>query len=264
MQIDVNRTVLNIYDRGSGPVLLFVHGFPLNHTMWYEQLDEFASTHRVIAPDLRGLGGSEVTEGAVSMEQYADDLAILLDVMQIRGKVALCGLSMGGYIAFEFVRKYQQRLSALVLCDTKTAADKPAQAKGRRQMADMARREGTAPVADAMLPKLLGKKTLKNKPDVVDSVRQMILTADPRGVASAQLGMAERRDSEDVLATINVPTLVIVGEDDALAPPAEMREIASKIKGAQFVVLPGVGHMPPVEDPRAFNTALRTFLARLR
>jgi len=254
---------LVVHDAGSGSPLVFAHGFPLDHTQWSAQLPVFAQTHRVLAPDLRGFGGSEATPGTVTMEQFADDLAALLDTLQIAEPVILCGLSMGGYIAFQFVRKYASRLKALVLCDTKAVADTPEGAETRRKMAEQVLVAGTGGVPDAMLPKLMAPATKDRHPELIAAVRDMIATASPAGVAAAQRGMAARPDSSELLPQIKVLTLVIVGEHDAISSVEEMRGIAQRIPQAQFRVIPDAGHLSPLENSAAFNAALGEFLESL-
>lgn len=249
-----------VVDQGQASPLLFVHGFPLNHMMWNAQLPVFAERHRVIAPDLRGFGSSVDTEGTVSMEDFADDLAAILDDLQVREPVVYCGLSMGGYIGWQFVRKYRQRLRGLVLCDTRAAADTPEAAAGRRKMAEQVIAEGTQPVADGMVSKALSPRTMTERPEVVAAVKGMILSSDPTGVAAAQRGMAARPDVTDQLGQIDLPTLLIVGADDALTPVDEMRRMSQAIPHARFAVIPDSGHLSPLENPRAFNAALAEFL----
>ncbi|HEX5446477.1 MAG TPA: alpha/beta fold hydrolase [Pirellulales bacterium] len=252
-----------VLDQGQGTPVLFVHGFPLNHTMWNAQLPVFAERRRVIAPDLRGFGSSVDTEGTVSMEDFADDLSAILDDLQVSEPIVYCGLSMGGYIGWQFVRKYRQRLRGLVLCDTRAAADTPEAATGRRKMAEQVIADGTQPVADGMLSKALSPRTMTERPEVVAAVRGMILSSDPTGVAAAQRGMAARPDVSGQLGQIDLPTLVIVGADDALSPADEMRGIAEAIPHARFVVIPEAGHLTPLENPSAFNAALAEFLDQL-
>jgi 3-oxoadipate enol-lactonase len=258
-----DAATLVVHDAGKGSPLLFVHGFPLDHTQWSGQLPVFAQTHRVLAPDLRGFGGSEASSDTMTMEQFADDLAAMLDVLQIAEPVTLCGLSMGGYIAFQFARKHAAKLKALVLCDTKAVADTPEGAETRRKMAEQVVISGTGGVADAMLPKLVAPSTKDRHPEVIEAVRGMIAAASPAGVAAAQRGMAARPDSSEMLSQIAVPTLVIVGEDDAIASVEEMRKIAAAIPGAQFRVIPEAGHLSPLENSAAFNAALREFVDSL-
>ena len=260
-RVNVNGATLNVFERGAGPAVIFVHGFPLNHTMWIEQLDALAANNRLIAPDLRGFGRSTVSDGTVSMEQFADDLASMLDELAVKQPVCLCGLSMGGYVAFQFLRKYRDRVRSLVLCDTRSAADTPEAAEGRRQLADKVVAEGPVAVAQAMLPNLLRPQAVEEGSLVAEAVREMILSTDPRGIAAASRGMAERPGATDFLPTINVRTLVLVGEQDAISPPDEMRKLADAIPNSQFLVVPEAGHMAPLENPAFVNDALATFLA---
>jgi pimeloyl-ACP methyl ester carboxylesterase len=256
-------TTLSVHDAGNGTPLLFVHGFPLDHTQWNAQLSVFAQTHRVLAPDLRGFGASEPKPGTMTMEQFADDLAALLDSLQIAQPAVLCGLSMGGYIAFQFARKYASRLKALVLCDTRAVADTPEGAQARRKMADEVQVSGVAGVADAMLPKLLAPDTKNRHAEAVEAVRTMISAASPAGISAAQRGMAARPDSSQLLSQINIPTLVLVGQHDSISTVDEMRTIASAISSAQFQIIADAGHLSPLENSAAFNSALRDFLATL-
>ncbi len=251
----------NVFDEGAGQPIVLVHGFPLDHTMWSGQLEAFSSGKRVIAPDLRGFGSSVAADEMVSMEQFADDLAELLDVLQVDEPVVLCGLSMGGYIALQFVRKHADRLKALVLCDTRAAADSAEAAANRLKMAEQTLAEGAEVAARAMLPRLFGKKTLGERPEVVESVHRVMLATSPAAIAAAQRGMASRPDMTGYLPRLRVPSLLIVGEEDAISPVAEMRQIAQSISGAQFAIVPEAGHMAPLENPAAFNAALEKFLA---
>ncbi|MBX9789600.1 MAG: alpha/beta hydrolase [Pirellulales bacterium] len=253
---------LALHDQGSGPPILFVHGFPLDHSMWRGQLaaSPLAGRFRLIAPDLRGFGSSSVTPGTVGMHEMADDLAALLDTLQIREPVVFVGLSMGGYVAWRFWERHAHRVRALVLCDTRSAPDTPEAAQGRRQFAASVLAEGTAPVATAMLPKLFAEQTATRQPEIVQAMEDVIVRTAPEGIAAALRGMAERPDATPLLATIRVPTLVLVGEHDAISPPAEMRKIADGIAGAQFVEVPDAGHMAPLENAAAVNAALVNFL----
>jgi 3-oxoadipate enol-lactonase len=260
-QINVKGATLQVFERGAGPTVLLIHGFPLDHRMWRGQLDALSANNRLIAPDLRGFGRSSVTDGTVTMEQFADDLLVMLDQLDVRQPVCLCGLSMGGYIAFQFLRKYRARVRSLILCDTRSAADTPEGAAGRRQMADKVVTEGVAAVADALSPKLLHPRTSIERPAVAEAVREMILATDPRGIAAAQRGMAERPDVTELLHSINVRTLVLAGQEDAISPVDEMRKLAEAIPGSRFVTVPNAGHMAPLENPAFVNDVLAEFLA---
>lgn len=259
-RVAVRGVEWNVYDEGAGETLLLVHGFPLDHTMWSGQLDAFSSRYRVVAPDLRGFGASRAADESVSMEQFADDLVELLDVLAVGAPVTFCGLSMGGYIALQFARKHADRLKALVLCDTRSAADSAEAAVNRLKMAQQALAEGAQVAAQAMLPRLFAKLTVEKRPALVEAVRGVILSTAPAAIAAAQRGMAARPEMTDFLSQIRVPALVVVGEEDPISPVAEMRQISESIPGAQFAVIPAAGHMAPLENPAAFNAALEKFL----
>jgi len=259
--LSVNGTELATIDQGTGTPLVLVHGFPLDHTMWDAQVQALSEQYRVIAPDLRGFGQSGVTEGKVTMEQFADDVASLLDALEVEEPVVFCGLSMGGYVAWQFWRKYTERVRALVLCDTRAVADAPEAAAGRLETADRVLREGPAPLVDTMTPKLFAKATFENSPQIVESARRVMLSSSREGIAAAARGMAERPDVASLLADITCPTLVLVGELDVISPPAEMRAIAEAIPRARFVPIAGAGHMAPLENPAEVNAAMLAFLA---
>jgi 3-oxoadipate enol-lactonase len=260
----LSTTRLAYIDRGQGPTVLLVHGFPLDHTMWDPQIEALAERYRVIAPDLRGFGQSPLGTGdasqGVTMEQYADDLAELLDALKIAGPIVLAGLSMGGYIAWQFVRKYPGRLRALVLLDTRAAADSEEARAGRLKMAENVAEWGSARVAEMMGPRLFSERAFQQRPEIIAAVRRVVENTSPAAIAAAQRGMAARPDVTNLLPTIRVPTLVMVGDRDVISPPAEMQAIAAAIPHAQFVVIPHAGHMTTLENPAAANQALARFL----
>jgi pimeloyl-ACP methyl ester carboxylesterase len=259
----LGNSELAYVDRGAGTPVVLLHGFPLDHTMWSAQIDALAGRCRVIAPDLRGFGRSSLGDAdpkrGVSMEQYADDVAELLDALAIREAVVLVGFSMGGYIAWQFVRKYRPRLRALVQCDTKAAADSAEARGGRLKMAEMVGQWGAARVAELMGPKLLAARTFGTKPEVVAAVRRVVEQTSPAAIAAAQRGMAARPDMTAFLSQIDLPTLVVVGAEDAISPPEEMRSIAAAIPHAQFVEIADAGHMTTMENPEAVSEALVRF-----
>jgi len=259
-RIDIGDCELALEQRGAGPILLLVHGFPLDHSMWDEQIAGLSQDFHVLAPDLRGFGQSDVTPGKVTMDQFADDLAALLDALAMDQPVALCGLSMGGYIAFAFCRRHPGRLGHLILCDTRSDADSPEGQRGRLAMAEHVLKAGSSSVVAAMLPRLLAEATTDRRPAVVDHLAAMIRSTDPRGIAAAQRGMAERPDATDLLRQIGVPALVVCGQHDSVSPPTHMRAMADAMPDSQFVEIPDAGHMSPMENPAAVNAAIRNFL----
>ncbi|HHM12098.1 MAG TPA: alpha/beta fold hydrolase [Planctomycetaceae bacterium] len=247
----------NVWDAGEGPVTLLVHGFPLDHTMWKYQLEALPSGRRVVAPDLRGFGGSDgETSDPMTMERFADDLAALLDALAIEEPITLCGLSMGGYIALAFWRNHRDRLKQLILCDTRAAADDEATKRTRELTARRALTEGSGFLVDAMLPKLFAPETLQRRRADVESIAEVIRTTRPETIAGALRGMAERRDSTSDLPTIELPVRVIVGEHDVITPPEEMRRMAEAMPHATFHSIPRAGHMAPWEAPESFNPLL--------
>ena len=197
------------------------------------------------------------------MSGLADDLAGLLDALSVTEPVAFCGLSMGGYIAWEFWQRHGDRVNSLILCDTRAAADPPATARGRLESAHRVLDGELTTVVDGMLPKLFSSRTRADQPDVVASTRQVMYQTNPQTVASALRGLATRTDFEDRLREIRVPALVLCGEEDPISPPAEMRRIAEALGGpSQFAAISNAGHMAPVEQPQQVNQHLAAFLAR--
>ncbi len=259
-RIRINGIELALVDEGTGPAVLLLHAFPLDHRIWDAQIEGLAASYRVIAPDLRGFGQSEATGGRVGMPQFAADLAGLLDELGITAPVALAGLSLGGYVALAFWQAYAHRLRALILCDTRAGADPPEVAAGRLATAQRVLAEGVEFLAQSMLPRLLSPKTIQGRPEVAASLRRMILSNDPRGIAAAACGMAVRPDMTASLGRIRCPTLVIVGREDAISPPGEMRAIADAIPAARFVEIADAGHLSSVERPEEVSRAMIEFL----
>jgi len=260
-KVAVGDAELAVAVRGHGRPLVLVHGFPLDHAMWESQLAGLTREARVIAPDLRGFGHSSATDGTVTMEQMADDLAGLADAMELPERFVLGGLSMGGYVALAFWRKYASRVAGLILCDTRAAADSPEAAAARHETADRVLREGPAFLVNAMTPKLFAPSTPQRQPELVEAVQDVILQNDRRGLAAALRGMAARPDSTGLLAEIACPTLILVGQEDVITPVAEMRTMADAIPGARLVEIPRAGHLAPLENSAAANAAIRAFLA---
>lgn len=262
--IQVDGVKLAYVDVGEGDPIVFLHGFPLSHAMWRGQIEIFSETHRVIAPDLRGHGQSDVTDGTVTMREMADDVAKLLDAINAMEPVTLCGLSMGGYVAWEFWRRHRARLSRLILCDTRSVADTEQVSRARQMMAaqvEVAGDAGAQIAADAMLAKLMAPQAYDEQCELVDFVQQMILDTQPKGIAATQRGMSERIDMTQLLSQIDVPALVLCGVMDGISPPEEMQSFAEAMPDARFVAIGAAGHLAPLEQPFATNNAIRDFLA---
>jgi 3-oxoadipate enol-lactonase len=261
MRATINKVQLAYDDHGVGLPVIFLHAFPLNRRMWEGELTALLgeARYRLVALDWRGFGESEITSEISTMELLADDVAGLMDALGMQNAV-LCGLSMGGYAAFAFLRKYPQRVGGLILADTRPGADTPEAQANRENVARIAETQGTGAIADLQVPRLLSEYTRQQHPDVEARVRQLIDEATPRGIAAASRGMAQRTDSSDLLAGITCPTLVIVGEQDALTPPTVAQDYASRIPGAQYVVIPQAGHLSNLEQPEVFLLAISGFL----
>jgi len=258
--IPLEDVELNAFDEGEGDAIVFIHGFPLDHSMWRFQLEEFARTHRVIAPDLRGFGQSEDSAGVVTMERLADDIAGLLDCLEIPGSVTVCGLSMGGYVAWQFWKRHPYRLRRLIQCDTRAVADSMEARQTRLESSDRVLREGPDFLAATMPEKMFSPVTRSQQPDLVNEVQQTIIRNSPVGISAALLGMAARPDVTDWLPRIQVPTLLLVGADDVISTPDEMTSIATGIPGATLKIIPQAGHLAPLEQPQQVNRILREFL----
>ena len=259
MRATIGGTVLEYTDAGDGPALLLLHAFPLGLFMWDPQVEALAAKHRVVRFDARGFGGSAPGAGPLTMDRIADDAAALLDHLGI-ARATVMGCSMGGYAAFAFVRRHAHRLERLVLQDTRAAADSDEQKKNRGLLAARVLGEGAPAAVEAFLPKLLGATTQREQELVVAWLRERILAASPQAIADALHGLAARPDSRPTLAEIRVPTLVLVGEEDAITPPAEAEAMASEIHGSQLVVVPRAGHLASLEQPEAVNAAVSSFL----
>jgi 3-oxoadipate enol-lactonase len=256
--------------------LLLLHAFPLSRRMWRPQLAGLAGDCRLLAPDLPGFGASSGCGGGAGgggagggepaavcrMEGMAAAAADLLDALGLAAAV-VCGLSMGGYAALAFYELFPNRVRGLVLADTRAAADDDA-GRRRRLESALAMESGDpqalAALAGSLVPRLVAPHTLAARPELIAWLRQEIATAPAAGVAAAQRGMAERPDRTPLLPRIAVPTLVIVGEEDAITPPAESLVLRDRIPGARLVTIAGAGHLSNLEQPQAFNGALREFL----
>ncbi len=261
-RVTVNGVDLAVEVRGAGPAILFIHGYPLDRTIWEHQLGGLSGWRR-IAPDLRGMGLSDAPDLGYSMTTYADDLAALLDMLDV-DRVVLCGLSLGGYIAFEFLRRWPDRVRALVLMSTRAEADGLEAKRARDAAAAQARERGAGAIADAMLPKMLAPSTTAGNPALVARVRALMAATPVSGILGALGAMRDRPDSTPLLSSLgNKPTLVLAGAEDQLISSTAASAMAGAIAGARLAIIPGAGHLPTLEAPDATAEALRSFLAGL-
>jgi 3-oxoadipate enol-lactonase len=232
-------------DRGSGLPLVLLHGFPHDRRLWAPQVHGLMSRARCLSVDLRGFGASSIAP-PWTMDRLADDVAGLLDVLRIRQAV-VAGCSMGGYVALALWRRHHARIRGLILANTRAGADTDEGREKRRAMITMAREHGSAAVADAMMPGMVGKTTREKNPDVVESAREMLVSAPVEGIVGALQAMMDRPDSTDLLPGIGVPVLVVTGDEDVLIPPKEARAMHEAIRGSRLEVVAGAGHLPTIE-----------------
>ena|SRR5581483_289335 len=250
---------ISYWELGRGPDVVLLHPFPASHEVWTPVAEALASSYRLVLPDLRAHGESQPGDGPASMEKHATDLLRLCQEAGIQ-RAVFAGVSIGGYILFEFWRRYRARVSALILCDTRSQADTPEGRANRLAAAEDVTRRGVEPFVESMLPRLLGKSTHTNRPDIVDAARRLMRKSTPAGIAAAQRGMAERPDSGPDLATIDIPTLILVGEEDTLTPVADAEFLHAHIPHSRLRVIPRAGHYAPLENPDACLAAMREFL----
>src|SRR5208283_2134215 len=246
---------------GEGPSVVLLHPFPLNHKFWTAIVAQLSSRYRVVLPDLRAHGSSELGDGPATMQKLADDLARICREEKT-GKASFVGVSIGGYLLFEFWRRYREQVVAVVLANTRAGAETPESKALRLQVADRVLREGIAEFIEEMLSKLLSKATRTNRPDIVDSARKMMQAMSPDDIAGVQRGMAERPDSVATLAAINVPALIIAGDEDSV-PRSEFELMRQQIAGSELRVIPHAGHYAALEKPEECGALLRGFLDKL-
>jgi len=259
MQIQLKKIRLVYDDVGHGQPLLFIHGYPLSHQMWQPQISGLSDVIRVLAPDLRGHGESQTAPGPYPMSLLADDCADFLDELDIQQPVVICGLSMGGYVTFEFYRRHPKRVAGLVLAATRPGPDTPEGRSNRDKSIALALQQGVSAIAEVMLPKLMSPVTYQRKPDLVRKVKTILESISLEGVTGDLEGMKERPDSTLTLAEINVPTLVLHGADDQLVPIREAENMREAIPNARLEVLPEAGHLLNLEQPELFNRLIKEF-----
>jgi 3-oxoadipate enol-lactonase len=245
--------------RGKGPPVVLLHPFPCDHEFWNPIAAALDSRYRLILPDLRGHGDSEIGNGPALMQTHASDVARVLDALDI-GKAVFVGCSIGGYILFEFWRRYRARVTALALCDTRPQADTAEARANRLKAAALVLEQGTEPFLETMIPKLMGRTTVATRPDLVGGAHAMMRKMSAENINLVQRGMAERPDSVADLKTINVPTLIEIGEEDVLSTVADGELMRQNIAGSRLKVIPKAGHYAPWEQPEAVGPVLRQFL----
>lgn len=262
-RIAVNGVNLAVDVRGTGPAILFIHGYPFDHSIWEHQLAGLDGWTR-IAPDLRGMGQSDAPDLGYSMTTYADDLLALLTTLGVE-RVVLCGLSMGGYIAFEILRRAPERVRGLIIVDSRAEADTAEGRRGRDADAARVREGGAAAIAEIMLPKTFATRTLEQQVPLVERVRRMMVATPQAGLLGAIAALRDRPDSFPLLRTlIALPALVVVGEEDRITPPDRAQAMVDALPDGELVMIPGAGHLSPMERPEAVTGAITSFLTGLQ
>jgi pimeloyl-ACP methyl ester carboxylesterase len=261
MQVRSGDTEIFYEVRGKGPDLVLLHPFPANHEVWSAVAEPLSSVYRVLLPDLRGLGASGPGEGIATMEKHVNDVLRVCHDAGVE-RAVFAGNSIGGYVLFEFWRRFRERVLSLILVDTKASPDSEDARKTRLAAADEVLKHGTEPFIDGQLPKLLGESSRRNRPDQVNRAKKMMMQTSAAGIAAVQRGMAERPDSMPTLKTIDVPTLVVVGDEDVVTPAPEMELIHRHVRGSQMMRIPQAGHYSPFERPDDVHRAMREFLRR--
>jgi 3-oxoadipate enol-lactonase len=264
MKATINGLGMEFQTEGprTGLPVVFLHGFPFSRAMWAPQIAAVSGTCYCVSYDIRGHGSSDVGNGQYSVEYFVDDLVGLLDHLKI-SRAVLVGLSMGGYIALRAAERHPNRVRGLVLADTRSEADGNEGKIKRAQQARIVQTEGMRPFAEPFLAGLFHEQTFRTKPEVVAMIRDVILATSPTAVAGTLLALAARTDSTPSLFTLRVPTLILVGQQDALTPPSASHAMKEKIPNAEIHVLPKAGHLSNLENPELFNEYLSAFLARV-
>lgn len=262
MQVTSDDAKLFFETVGEGPPVVLLHPFPANHEVWMPVAERLSTKYRCVLPDLRAHGDSEAGQGPALISRHAQDLNRVCEQAAV-GKAVFAGVSIGGYILFEFWRQFAVRVHALAFCDTRASADTDEARAARLKSAQEVLQTGPEPFIEQLLPKLLGESTRRDRPDLVEQARKMAAKMLTERIAAVQQGMAARPDSIPTLATITVPTLVLVGEEDTLTPRADAEVIIRGIPGSHLKLIPQAGHFAPFEQPEATAAALLAFLDAL-
>jgi pimeloyl-ACP methyl ester carboxylesterase len=244
---------------GDGAPVVLLHPFPAHHELWLPAAQALSPRYRLILPDLRGHGDSSVGDGPATMEKHAQDVLRICDHEQVR-RAAFAGVSIGGYTMFEFWRRHRERVAALALCNTRPQPETVDSRVARLQAAADVLERGTEPFIESMVPKLFGRTTLATRPDLIDAAKRMMRRMSPEATSLVQKGMAERPDSVPTLKTIDVPTLILGGDEDVATPLADAELMRQNIPGAELKVIARAGHYAVFEQPLAAGAVLRQFL----
>ncbi len=247
-------------DSNSKPII-FIHGFPYDHTMWKAQIDELSKYYFCVTYDIRGLGESPAVDGQFTMESFVDDLENIMNDLKLN-KPVVCGLSMGGYITLRALERSQEKFSALILCDTRSEADNNDGKLKRSAGIKRINTEGLSGFVKDFINNCFAEQFKTNKKEELNKIIEKSSEYNPLGVKGSLIAMLSRTDTTTVLSKINIPALLICGEKDIVTPPEVMKEMFHKIKNAEFVEIKNSGHMTPIENPDEVNSAIKKFLTK--
>jgi len=263
MKYQLDNGFLTYDRRGMGIPLLFIHGYPLSRRIWNPQLDGLSDITSLISVDLRGHGESYPFQGPYSMDLLASDCKRLLDDLNLKSSILVCGLSMGGYVTLALYRKYPQLFRGMILTSTRSGTDSPEAKRNRDSSVNNVRELGISFIVENMLPKMVSPVTLLSKPDLVNSIRDIMVKTSVQGVVGALQGMRDRPDSTSLLPQINCPVVIIHGADDQLIPIHEAELMNQQITDSRLIAIAEAGHLPNLEQPEKFNQAIREFIQSL-
>ncbi len=256
----VDGAELDVATDGNGDAIVLLHGFPLTREIWNAQASQLAQTHRVIRPDLRGMGRSSAPDGPYLMETLAGDLAAILDAMTI-DRATIVGHSLGGFVALAFARMYTERVARLALVCSRLAADSPEMAGFRNDLADRLERENSIePAVENYIPKLFSDRSLQENLGAVEHARAIVRSNSPRGAAAMLRGMAQRVDSDDIAADLVMPVLIVAGAGDKVVPVSEAQTVRAAFPAARLALMKNSGHLPMLEEPEALAAELAAFV----
>lgn len=260
LTVNVNNINLSYDDFGEGSIpIVFLHGFPFDKSMWQEQLDFLKSTHRVIALDIRGFGKSTDEESHLSMDLFANDLILFIDKLGLE-KVIICGLSMGGFIALNAMKRFPSRFEALILCDTQCIADSYDVKANRYKTISDIKEFGASNFSEGFIKKVFHESSITEKPEMVEQLRKVVFSNSQHIITQGLVALAERSETCSILNDISIPTLIICGREDIVTPLDESKFMNKNIKGSVLHVITNAGHVSNLEEPLKFNRHLRNFL----
>ena len=260
MDLPVMDRIVAYDERGQGIPIVFIHGFPLNRMIWEAQWEGLADHARIIAPDFRGFGQSPMAEGTIEVSTYADDVREFLDTLGVNEPAIIVGLSMGGYVAMAYLRRYPEHVHSAGTCQYQSHRRHDRGQSGRDKNIGIAKEKGAAAIAEGMLPKVLSPKTYANNPELVAQVKTIMESCSVPGIVGALEAMRDRPDSTGTLLEFSQPVLIVAGADDQLMSAADQENMNKAARNSVLVTVPDAGHLTPMEQPEAFNHAIKEFL----